>query len=198
MPRPTLDSAHTLRGPPCPMPWQHQERAPLPAAAPQQPAPPKEMRSTSTDTTEPPESQASTEKTEEWSVHLLPVQFLFLSVSPVIVMRIVSKSNGKEYPPHVPVKASSLLLMEVLALTVRGTLYPRPEGRKSLRGHVEITVGCNLPPVVALVPEGVIRGVAETVLKQQAEQMRQDLDTALAADFKRYRREKLTEKRTSA
>ncbi|KAL5209504.1 hypothetical protein ABZP36_005127 [Zizania latifolia] len=150
---------------------------------------------------------------EEWSVQLLPIQFLFLSASPVIVMRFVSKSDGKEYPPHVPVKASSLLLMEVtdyklngldsnampshLALTVRGTLYPRPEGRKSLRGHVEMTVGFNLPPVLALVPEAVIRGVGETVLRQLAEQMKQDFDTGLAADFKRYRREKLTEKRTT-
>jgi hypothetical protein len=50
-----------------------------------------------------------------------------------------------------------------LALTVRGSLYPRPEGRKSLRGHVEMSVGFNLPPVLALVPEGVIRGVGETV-----------------------------------
>ncbi|XP_006649462.1 uncharacterized protein LOC102722193 [Oryza brachyantha] len=150
---------------------------------------------------------------EEWSVRLLPIQFLFLSASPVIVMRFVSKSGGKEYPPNVPVKASSILLMEVtdyklngldsnampshLALTVRGTLYPRPEGRKSLTGHVEMTVGFNLPPVLALVPEGVIRGVGETVLRQLAEQMKQDFDNGLAADFKRYRREKLTEKKTT-
>ncbi|BAF11003.1 uncharacterized protein [Oryza sativa Japonica Group] len=150
---------------------------------------------------------------EEWSVQLLPIQFLFLSASPVIVMRFVSKSGGKEYPPHVPVKATSLLLMEVtdykldgldsnampshLALTVRGSLYPRPEGRKSLRGHVEMSVGFNLPPVLALVPEGVIRGVGETVLRQLALQMKQDFDNGLAADFKRYRREKLTEKKTT-
>ena len=51
---------------------------------------------------------------EEWSVQLLPIQFLFLSASPVIVMRFVSKSGGKEYPPNVPVHATSLLLMEVV------------------------------------------------------------------------------------
>lgn len=58
---------------------------------------------------------------EEWSVQLLPIQFLFLSASPVIVMRFVSKSGGKEYPPHVPVKATSLLLMEVV--TIRRPFY---------------------------------------------------------------------------
>ncbi|KAG8097048.1 hypothetical protein GUJ93_ZPchr0013g35411 [Zizania palustris] len=57
---------------------------------------------------------------EEWSVQLLPIQFLFLSASPVIVMRFVSKSDGKEYPPHVPVKASSLLLMEVTDYKLNG------------------------------------------------------------------------------
>lgn len=152
---------------------------------------------------------------EEWSVQLLPIQFLFLSASPVIVMRFVSKSGGKEYPPNVPVHATSLLLMEVtdyklngldsnampshLALTVRGLMYPQRqrEGRESLRGHVEMTVGFDLPPVLALVPESIIRGVGETVLRQMAEQMKQDLDTGLAADFKKYRREKLTERRTS-
>ncbi|KAL6648738.1 hypothetical protein ACP70R_012962 [Stipagrostis hirtigluma subsp. patula] len=150
---------------------------------------------------------------EEWSVHLLPIQFLFLSASPVIVMRFVSKSNGKEYPPNVPGHATSLLMMEVtdyrlnglasnampshLALTVRGMLYPQREGRKSLRGHVEMTVGFNLPPVLALVPESIIRGVGDTVLRQLAEQMKQDFDTGLAEDFKKYRREKLTERRTS-
>jgi hypothetical protein len=56
---------------------------------------------------------------EEWSVQLLPIQFLFLSASPVIIMRFVSKSGGKEYPPNVPVKATSLLLMEVVTDTDR-------------------------------------------------------------------------------
>ncbi|CAN6302149.1 unnamed protein product [Urochloa humidicola] len=150
---------------------------------------------------------------EEWSVQLLPIQFLFLSASPVIVMRFARKSGGKEYPPNVPVHATSLLLMEVtdyklngldsnampshLVLTVRGLMYPQREGRKSLKGHVEMTVGFNLPPVLAMVPESIIRGVGETVLRQMAEQMKQDFDTGLAADFKKYRSEKLTERRTS-
>ena len=52
-----------------------------------------------------------------------------------------------------------------LAFTVRGLMYPQRqrEGRKSLKGHVEMTVGFNLPPVLALVPESIIRGVGETV-----------------------------------
>ncbi|XP_020148199.1 uncharacterized protein [Aegilops tauschii subsp. strangulata] len=149
---------------------------------------------------------------EEWSVQLVPIQFLFLSACPVIAVRFVSRSGGEGYPPHVPVHATSLLLMEVtdyklkglqrdampshLALTVRGSLYPQPEGRRSLRGHVEMSVGFNLPPVLALVPEPIIRGVGDTVLRQLAEQMKHDFDTGLAADFKKYRTEKLTEGRT--
>ncbi|KAE8787098.1 hypothetical protein D1007_38975 [Hordeum vulgare] len=149
---------------------------------------------------------------EEWSVQLVPIQFLFLSACPVIAVRFVSRSGGKGYPPHVPVHATSLLLMEVtdyelkglqrdampshMALTVRGTLYPQPEGRRSLRGQVEMSVGFNLPPVLALVPEPIIRGVGDTVLRQLAEQMKHDFDTGLAADFKKYRTEKLTEGRT--
>ncbi|KAM3315592.1 hypothetical protein ACQJBY_033998 [Aegilops geniculata] len=148
---------------------------------------------------------------EEWSVQLVPIQFLFLSACPVIAVRFVSRSGGEGYPPHVPVHATSLLLMEVtdyklkglqrdampshLALTVRGSLYPQPEGRRSLRGHVEMSVGFNLPPVLALVPEPIIRGVGDTVLRQLAEQMKHDFDTGLAADFKKYRTEKLTEGR---
>lgn len=178
-------------------------------------------------------------------MQLLPIQFLFLSASPVIAIRFVFKSGGKGYPPHVPLRATSLLLMEVvsnttkipqftsisltssvanlkpeltghgwmqtdyklkgleseampphLALTVRGALYPQPEGRRSLRGHVEMSVGFNLPPVLALVPPGIIRGVGDTVLRQLGEQMKHDFDKGLAADFKKYTREKLTDKRT--
>jgi hypothetical protein len=113
-------------------------------------------------------------------------------------------------------------------------MYPQRqrEGRKSLKGHVEMTVGFDLPPVLALVPASIIRGVGETVgasmnssphlqpalaekpftgltgilsfvvndaqvLRQMAEQMKQDMDTGLAADFNKYRREKLTERRSS-
>ncbi|KAL3844644.1 hypothetical protein ACJIZ3_002047 [Penstemon smallii] len=49
---------------------------------------------------------------EEWRVHMLPIEFLFLTVLPVIDMRLRCKSDGVGYPPGVPrdiTKTSDLL-----------------------------------------------------------------------------------------
>ena len=51
-------------------------------------------------------------------------------------------------------------------LGVRGSLYAdRSRGRRAcrLRGHLEISIGCVLPPPMRLVPDAVMRGVAESV-----------------------------------
>lgn len=72
-------------------------------------------------------------------MQLLPIQFLFLSASPVIVMRFVSKSGGKEYPPNVPVHATSLLLMEV----VTDTSSSLPRSRTQL--IISRLSECNVP-----------------------------------------------------
>ncbi|XP_072991435.1 uncharacterized protein [Typha latifolia] len=145
---------------------------------------------------------------EEWRIQMLPIQFLLLTAHPVVVMRLRCKSQGKEYPPAVPRHITTVLELQAtkwelqglertnmpshFALTVEGTLYPeRRGGRSRLKGHLEMSVGCSLPPVLALLPEEILRGVAESVLGRLTEKMK-DADKGLLTDFRKFRREKLT------
>lgn len=45
---------------------------------------------------------------------MLPLEFLFLSVRPLIDMRLECKSGGKDYPPGVPPHVSRVLELEVV------------------------------------------------------------------------------------
>lgn len=51
---------------------------------------------------------------EEWRIQMLPLQFLLLTVYPVVVMRVNHKSHGKGYPPSVPEDATSLLELQAV------------------------------------------------------------------------------------
>ncbi|XP_078160742.1 uncharacterized protein LOC144556127 [Carex rostrata] len=145
---------------------------------------------------------------DEWRIHMLPLQFLLLTVNPVVVMQICCKSHGNGYPPLVPQDTTSLLELQAtewelqgldvaykptdFSLGVKGFLYPeRKGGSGRLKGHLEISISCILPPALALVPDNVLRGVAELVLRRLAEKMKRDVDVGLLSDFKKFRREKL-------
>ncbi|KAF3322929.1 hypothetical protein FCM35_KLT12918 [Carex littledalei] len=145
---------------------------------------------------------------DEWRIHMLPLQFLLLTVNPVVVMRICCKSLGNGYPPLVPQDTTSLLELQAtewelqgldvaykptdFSLGVKGLLYPeRKGGSGRLKGHLEISISCILPPALALVPDNVLRGVAELVLRRLAEKMKRDVDVGLLTDFRKFRREKL-------
>ncbi|XP_052162393.1 uncharacterized protein LOC127779609 isoform X1 [Oryza glaberrima] len=143
----------------------------------------------------PDESRSQRLSDEEWRVQMLPLQFLLLTVHPVVVMQLRHRDGvldlritewelrglERDYAP-----AS-------FDLGVRGSLYAdRSRGRRAcrLRGHLEISIGCILPPPMRLVPDAVMRGVAESVLQRLAEKMKQDVDVGIVADFQRFRREK--------
>lgn len=46
---------------------------------------------------------------------MLPIEFLFLTVSPVIDMRLRCKSSGTEYPPGVPRDISKVLQLDIVS-----------------------------------------------------------------------------------
>lgn len=52
---------------------------------------------------------------EEWRVHMLPIEFLFLTVLPVIDMSLVCKSSGTGYPAGVPKDASKVLELNIVS-----------------------------------------------------------------------------------
>lgn len=51
---------------------------------------------------------------EEWRVHMLPIQFFFLTVSPVVDMRLRCKTNGKDYPSGIPPTISKVLELDIV------------------------------------------------------------------------------------
>lgn len=143
---------------------------------------------------------------EEWRIHMLPIQFLFLTVLPVIDMRLQCKSQGIGYPPGVPTDVSKVLELDIIrwelqglddmlkpsqfSLGVKGALYPDRRGLRSrLKGQLQLSISFVLPPVLALVPEHVRQDVAESVLKTLVENMKTKVNGSLLADYSEFKRE---------
>ncbi|KAF8679191.1 hypothetical protein HU200_045958 [Digitaria exilis] len=132
----------------------------------------------------------------EWRVQMLPLQFLLLTVRPVVVMQLRHRAGGLD----LRVTEWELRGLDSgyaptsFDLGVSGSLYAdRSRGRLAgcrMRGHLEIVITVVLPPPLRLVPESALRGVAESVLSRLAEKMKRDVDVGLIADFRRFRREK--------
>ncbi|XP_030547936.1 uncharacterized protein LOC115753461 isoform X2 [Rhodamnia argentea] len=84
---------------------------------------------------------------EEWRIQMLPIQFLLLTVWPVVDMRFRCKSRGRDYPPQIPQDISKVLELDItrwelqgldsilkpshFVLGVKGALYPDRRGTRS-------------------------------------------------------------------
>ncbi|KAL8475733.1 hypothetical protein ACS0TY_028406 [Phlomoides rotata] len=143
---------------------------------------------------------------EEWRVHMLPIEFLFLTVSPVIDMRLRCKSSGMGYPPGVPRDISKVLELDIIrwelqgldemlkpsqfSLSVKGALYPDRRGSRSrLKGQLQMSISFILPAMLALIPEDIRRDVAESVLKKLVENMKDKVNVSLIADYSAFKKE---------
>lgn len=104
------------------------------------------------------------------------------------------------------------------ALSVQGVLYPdRSSKDKRLKGHLEMGISLILPPVLRLIPEDVLRSIADSVwlvpllhnlrikkifsvfdllqvLRRLLEKMKHEVDVGLISDYADFRREKLKTK----
>ncbi|TVU37715.1 hypothetical protein EJB05_11045, partial [Eragrostis curvula] len=143
----------------------------------------------------PDESRSERLSDGEWRIQMLPLQFLLLTVRPVVVMQLRHRGAGLDLR-ITEWELSGLdsgYAPASFDLGVRGSLYAdRSRGRRAsrMKGQLEIAITCVLPPALRLVPETVLRGVAESVLSRLAEKMKRDVDVGLVADFQRFRREK--------
>ncbi|XP_057769558.1 uncharacterized protein LOC130989593 [Salvia miltiorrhiza] len=144
---------------------------------------------------------------EEWRVQMLPIEFLFLTVSPVVDMRLRCKSSGIGYPPGVPCDISKVIDLEIVrcelqglddmikpsqfSLSVKGVLYPDRRGPRSrLKGQLQMSISFDLPPMLSLVPEDIRRDVAESVLKRLVGNMKDKVNDNLTADYSQFKRER--------
>ncbi|KAL7606950.1 uncharacterized protein LOC111893917 [Lactuca sativa] len=145
---------------------------------------------------------------EEWRVHMLPIQFLFLTCNPVIDMRLRCKTNGYDYPAGVPPQVTKVLDLDIIrwelhgledivkpsefSLGVKGALYPFRQGNLSrLKGQLTLTITFELPPVLGLIPEDVRRDVAQTVLTRLVENMKDKVNGSLLADYSKFKNERM-------
>lgn len=143
----------------------------------------------------PDESRSQQLSDGEWRIQMLPLEFLLITVRPVVVMQLRNRGAG-----GLDLRITEWELRGLdsgytpasFDLGVRGSLYAdRGQRRGSrLRGHLEISITVALPPPLRIVPEAVLRGVAESVLSTLAERMKRDVDVGLVADFRRFRLEK--------
>ncbi|KAH9676589.1 hypothetical protein KPL70_019216 [Citrus sinensis] len=145
---------------------------------------------------------------DEWRIQMLPIQFIFLTVKPVIDMRLRCKTGGKDYPPEVPQDITKVLELDItrwelrdlenvikpsqFSLSVKGALYSARRGTRSrLKGQLEVNISFVLPPVLALIPDDVRRNVAESVLTRLIEDMKQKVNGRLLRDYSKFKRESL-------
>ncbi|KAK6913290.1 Protein of unknown function DUF1997 [Dillenia turbinata] len=143
---------------------------------------------------------------EEWRIQMLPIHFLFLTVRPVVDLRLRCKSEGKDYPPQVPFDVTKLIELDItrwelkglesmfkptnFVLGVNGILYPdRRQARTRLKGQLEMSISASLPPVLAMVNDRVLQGVAESVLEGLLQNMKNKVNGSLLADYGKFKME---------
>ncbi|XP_050226573.1 uncharacterized protein LOC126676418 [Mercurialis annua] len=143
---------------------------------------------------------------EEWRIQMLPISFLFLTVWPVVDMRLRCKSGGKDYPSQVPIKINKVLELDIIrwqlqgidnvidpshfSLGVKGLLYAdRLGARTRLKGQLEMNISFVLPPVLALIPEDVRKNIAESVLTGLVQNMKHKVNGSLLADYSEFKRQ---------
>ncbi|CAN8233080.1 unnamed protein product [Cochlearia groenlandica] len=144
---------------------------------------------------------------EEWRIQMLPIRFLFLTARPVVVMRLRCKSNGQDYPSHVPLDTTKVLELSMtkwelkgldrvmrpsdFILGVQGALYPDRRGRHTrLKGRLETNISIVLPSVLALVPEDVRRNMANAILNGLVENMKHMVIESLVNDYSKFKNER--------
>ncbi|KAF7803012.1 DUF1997 family protein [Senna tora] len=122
---------------------------------------------------------------EDWRIKMPTVQALFQKVQPVIDVRLKCKSNGEDYPSHVPPHVtklfqSSLTKWEIegvhgdymppyLKLEATGMLYPERKGRLSfIKNELKLHISVVFPPLVlAFVPKHVLHNIFDSACFDQ-------------------------------
>ncbi|AES74761.1 hypothetical protein MtrunA17_Chr6g0453601 [Medicago truncatula] len=148
---------------------------------------------------------------EEWRVEMPSIQCFILKVQPKVDVRLRIKSNGEDYPSHVPHHISKILELHFTRwelqglnslyndpydfnLDVRGIIYPERKGKSSwLKNQMEMKINFTVSPTMTFVPEHILKDALELVFKTMWNQMKQEFHGNLLADynsFKRYKSKK--------
>jgi len=139
---------------------------------------------------------------EEWRIQMLPIDFFFLQVRPVVDMRIVvtgPEAGNKE-------RVTKMVKLEVInwdlqglgyhvnesefQLDVKGWLYPERRGVGSrLKGEMTLKCSMSVPSSLAMLPHGVVESVGNAVLGQLLQSMKEKVNSRLLQDYSAYTRQ---------
>ncbi|KAL3685327.1 hypothetical protein R1sor_003349 [Riccia sorocarpa] len=138
---------------------------------------------------------------EDWRIFMLPLEFFFLSVRPIVDMRVklqdanVKPVNGRNVSKMVTLEATRWELRgleyevkpEEFNLGIAGSLYPErgPFGPR-LKGQMRLTVDLIVPSSLALMPSTVIESIGTAVLNRLLEDMKLRVNTRLLEDYSEY------------
>ncbi|KGN52483.1 uncharacterized protein LOC101212716 isoform X2 [Cucumis sativus] len=145
---------------------------------------------------------------EEWRIETPKIQLLFLKICPTIDMKIISKTNGGEaYPCHVPHYIPKLLHFQMTNWEINGihkeyrpssanvcshgVIYRQKIGTRSrLKFQLVIDLSFLVPDALHFVPNDVLRGIIETVMKAMVEDLKHKTVHKLVEDYSKFRMEK--------
>lgn len=143
---------------------------------------------------------------KEWRIYMLPLEFLFLSVNPVVDMRIVVQQPNLGHPVAIPKDVERVLTLEAtkwqlrgldyvlkpsdFVLSINGILFSEKRGASSrLRGHLTMNVKFAIPPSLSMIPHEAFKSVGEAVLTRLLESMKEKVNSKLLKDYRAYARE---------
>lgn len=139
---------------------------------------------------------------------MAPIDFMFLSATPVVHMRLRCKTKGMGYPSGIPANTSKLLELKVVKselrgdldslikhtqfnLGVEGVVYPDRKGpRTRIKGYLLMSITFSPPPALALIPQHVHNDVTQLILRTIGEGMERNVNNGLLADYGKFKKEK--------
>ncbi|KAM1887728.1 hypothetical protein ACFX13_045936 [Malus domestica] len=144
---------------------------------------------------------------EEWRIHMPAMQVLFLSVYLALYVKLRCKSMGKDYPPHVPHHISKILELDItigeirgiagydscdVNLNIKGTIFSDRQGTQSwLRNIFDVNLSFIIPPLLAWVPDNVMRNITESLVKTMMADRKSNALLLAVADYEKFKKEKL-------
>ncbi|XP_027924043.1 uncharacterized protein LOC114181711 [Vigna unguiculata] len=144
---------------------------------------------------------------EEWRVKMTPMEALFLKCHPVIHITAKCKSEAHEYPPEIPHHITKFLEVQItkvefpdlnvdyipqnLNINAKGSLYLEKKGMHNwMKNHLDINLNLAFPSLLAWVPDLVLQGILQSVLKSYVDDINNGFAVRLLGDYNSFKRNK--------
>lgn len=158
----------------------------------------------------PEKSTAQRLNEEEWRIKMPVIEALFFKIQPVVDIRVTTKSNGQDYPPHVPSHIPKLCETHItkceleglnsaytpslFKLEASGTLYPITHGSDGsciLKNQLEANITVVFSPLLAWVPQHVMDDIVQSIVRTIVGDIKKGYTMRLLADYRSFQKSKL-------